>query len=258
MTMDDGITQEAVVASVVATNEALAPIVEHRAIAAASRAGQEVQRLETGNAISPIVPRTVEEAFRLAQLVCKAGLAPSSYDNDPQKVVLGIMKAMEVGFAPITGLGTIMIVNNRACIWGDGAMALCQARGVVEQTAVEWRGTGPTETAPASDDWGCVVRIWRKGQTQPYEGKFTVLDAKRAHLWMNPKKQPWVLYPQRMIFNRARAFALRDGFADCLSGLSIAEEVQDLPEAPAEVADTSFLSDDPEPATVTVDAEGIA
>lgn len=209
----------------------------------AGKAMQQVQRLETGNALSPIVPRTVEEAFRLAQLVVKAGLAPSSYDNDPSKVVIGIMKGMEVGFPPITALGTIMIINNRACLWGDGAMALCQARGVVDQVGVDWTGKAPTEKDQASDDWGCVVRIWRKNQAQAYEGRFTVLDAKRSHLWQNPKKQPWCLYPQRMLFNRARAFALRDGFADCLSGLSIAEEVQDLPPPPTEKADVSFLTD---------------
>jgi hypothetical protein len=44
---------------------------------------------------------------------------------------------------------------------------------------------------------------------------------------MNVKKQPWILYPDRMLFNRARAFPLRDGFADALMGLSIAEEVMD-------------------------------
>lgn len=241
--MDDGVTQESVTAAVA--------VPEPREVV--SRAQQEVQKLETGRDISPIVPRNVEEGFRLAQLIVKAGLAPSSYDNDPQKVLLGIMKGMEVGFPPITGLGTIMIVNNRACIWGDGAMALCQAKGVVEQVSQDWTGTAPGADTPPSDDWGCIVRIWRKGQSQAYEGRFTVLDAKRAHLWMNPKKQPWVLYPQRMLLNRARAFALRDGFADCLSGLSIAEEIQDLPEAPAQVADTSFLNDEPE-AVVTVDA----
>jgi hypothetical protein len=31
-----------------------------------------------------------------------------------------------------------------------------------------------------------------------------------------------------MLFNRARAFALRDGFADALNGLEIAEEVRDM------------------------------
>lgn len=235
--MDDGVTQEAVTAA----TEVAQPARE----VTVSRGAQEVQKLESGNAISPIVPRTIEEGFRLAQLIVKAGLAPSSYDNDPSKVVLGIMKGMEVGFPPITGLGTIMIVNNRACIWGDGAMALCQSRGVVEQVSVDWTGTPPNASDPPTDDWGCIVRIWRKGQSQAYEGRFTVLDAKRAHLWMNPKKQPWCLYPQRMLLNRARAFALRDGFADCLSGLSIAEEMQDLPEAPPAVADTSFLDDAP-------------
>jgi hypothetical protein len=210
-----------------------------------TKATQEIAALQAGGGIAAIVPKSVEEAFRLAQLVVAAGLAPSSYDNNPSKVVIGIMKSMEVGFPPITGLGTIMIVNNRACIWGDGAMALCQAKGKVDQVSVEWTGKAPTETGAPSDDWGCIVRIWRKGQSVPYEGKFTVLDAKRAHLWNNPKKQPWVLYPQRMLFNRARAFPLRDGFADCLSGLAIAEEVQDLPEAAPAVTDTSFLADEP-------------
>lgn len=251
--MDDGITQEVVAAAII--------VPEPQQEVAVSRATSEVQKLETGNAIAPIVPRTIEECFRLAQLICKAGLAPSSYDNDPQKVVLGIMKGMEVGFPPITGLGTIMIINNRACIWGDGAMALCQSRGVVDQTAVVWTGAAPGAEIPPSDDWGCIFRVWRKNQAQPYEGKFTVLDAKRAHLWMNPKKQPWCLYPQRMLLNRARAFALRDGFADCLSGLSIAEEVQDLPEAPAPEADTSFLDDSiaaPALIDATATAEGPA
>jgi hypothetical protein len=44
---------------------------------------------------------------------------------------------------------------------------------------------------------------------------------------MNQYKKPWLMFPKRMLFNRARAFALRDGFADGLQGLSIAEEVLD-------------------------------
>jgi len=73
-----------------------------------------------------------------------------------------------------------------------------------------------------------------------------VKDAKRAHLWNNPKRDPWMKYPQRMLMARARAYALREGFADCLSGLSIAEEIQDLPEAPKPLTDTTFLDDAPQ------------
>lgn len=236
-------------------------------VTADERTAQQLAKipLEAGRDISAIIPRTIEEAFRLAQLVCNAGLAPSSYDGkvkgeaDPQKVVIGILKALEVGFPPITGLGTIMIVNNRPSIWGDGAMALCLRKGALVRHEVEWSGTkekvsppsktdrGETDYTPSpadfTDDLTCIVRLWRAGNPEPFESKFSVRDAKRAHLWGNPKKVPWLEYPSRMLFNRARAFALRDGFADCLSGLSIAEEVQDLPPPPAEKADVSFLTD---------------
>ena len=50
---------------------------------------------------------------------------------------------------------------------------------------------------------------------------------------MNTYKKPWIEHPDRMLFNRARAFVLRDGFADALMGLGIVEEMRDLlPDAP--------------------------
>ncbi len=50
-------------------------------------------------------------------------------------------------------------------------------------------------------------------------------DAKKAGLW--GKAGPWSQYPKRMLQMRARSFALRDKFADALSGLIMAEEAQD-------------------------------
>ena len=43
------------------------------------------------------------------------------------------------------------------------------------------------------------------------------------------KQGPWTQYPKRMRQMRARAFALRDVFADILKGMPIAEELQDYP-----------------------------
>jgi len=42
---------------------------------------------------------------------------------------------------------------------------------------------------------------------------------------------PWIEHPDRMLKIRARAFPLRDGFADALAGLAIREEVEDMHEA---------------------------
>lgn len=216
-----------------------------------------VVRLEAGARVAPIVPRTIEEVARIAKAVIVAGLAPNSYqgrnnEETISKIMIGVLKGAEVGLAPLTALSNICIINGRPTIWGDGAMALVQASGEVERVETAYEGQeGMQGKEPAPNDFPdtftAVYRIWRKGQAQPYEGRFSVKDARRAHLWGNPKRAPWIEYPRRMLMMRARAFAIRDGFADALSGLSIREEVEDLPpEAPAKT-DTAFLSDDPAP-----------
>src|SRR3546814_15720497 len=52
-------------------------------------------------------------------------------------------------------------------------------------------------------------------------------DAKKAG--RAGKQGPWSQYPQRMRQMRARAWAMRDGFAEVLKGIGIAEEVRDFP-----------------------------
>jgi hypothetical protein len=200
--------------------------------------------LVAGERVSPIIPRTIDEVGRIAQAVIVAGLAPDSYRGTDDrgtasKIMIGIMKGAEIGLAPLTALASIAIINGRASLWGDGAVALIQASGKVESWEESWEGD------EGSDAWTATCKIWRKGQNAPYIGTMTWGDAKRARL---TTKGPWVSYGARMLMWRARSYAMRTGFADCLSGLAIAEEAQDMPAAPAPV-DTVFLEDDaPAPA----------
>ena len=183
-----------------------------------------------------IVPQTVEEAARMAKAVIMGGFAPDSYKDkatghfDPNKVMLGIMAAMEAGLQPLYGLRQIAIINGRPTIWGDAAMALVQQRSLIDEYREEQIGTPPSDDNLAKwpDDYGWKVTIRRKGQKGQYVGVFTVGMAKRARLWLNAKKAPWLEYPDRMLKIRARAFPLRDGFADALAGLAIREEVEDM------------------------------
>jgi len=86
----------------------------------------------------------------------------------------------------------------------------------------------------------CIIDIKRKGM-EPITREFSMQDAKRARLLNNPKKPTWTLFLKRMLFNRARAFAIRDLFADCLCGLAIKEELEHLEEK--EPVDTNFLDE---------------
>ena len=173
--------------------------------------------LAVGNSVGAIVPRDVEQAFRMAQLIVHAGMAPNGM-NSPEKVVTAIMHGMEVGLKPMQAIQSIAIVNGRPTIWGDAALGLVQGSGLAEYVVERVEGDGEEMVA--------ICEAKRHGWPSPVVGKFSVADAKLAGLW--GKAGPWKQYPRRMLQMRARGFALRDAFADVLKGLGMREEVRDF------------------------------
>lgn len=202
----------------------------------AVRDKEKAQLVAHEGGVLPIMPRTIEEAARYASGLVMAGIVPDAFKErgsnlvNKELVMMGVLKAMEIGVPPQTGLAGLLPINGRFSVWGDLAAALVQRTGQVERQQVIEIGGTFDQDAPLGewpDAYGFRVLYWRKGQADPYVGEFTVRDAKRAGLWNNPRRDPWLKYPKRMLFNRARAFPMRDGFADGLNGLTIAEEVLD-------------------------------
>lgn len=173
--------------------------------------------MQSGGQVRAIVPQTFDEAWRIANAVCIAGMAPKGLDT-PEKAMVAIMHGLEVGFTPMAALQSIAVVNGRPTIWGDGALGLCRASPKCEYVRERIEGDG--------DNMVAICEVGRRGEQKPIVGRFSVDDAKKASLW--GKQGPWQQYPKRMLAMRARAFALRDGFADVLRGLGIAEEVADF------------------------------
>lgn len=196
---------------------------------------QAVVPFTAGGPLAAMIPQTPQEYARMANLLMDAGCVPASYDKGPPeaqraKLIIGLMKSVEIGVPPITGLNGIMIVNNRPSVWGDLAVSLIQRSGNLKGHTVRKIGPEPTpgmDLKDWDDGFGYVVTFWRVGQDQPYVGEFTVGDARRSRLWLNTQKQPWINYPKDMLFNRARAKAMRAGFADALHGMGIVEEDRD-------------------------------
>lgn len=182
----------------------------------------------SGYPIKAIIPRTMEEAYRLAKAVVDAKMAPRGLET-PDSCMIAILHGLEVGLAPMASLQRIAILDGRPTIWGDGAMALVRASGRCAQVKERIEGVGDLMEA--------VCEAKRKGESKPVIGRFSITDARIAGLW--GKAGPWTLYPKRMLQMRARAFALRDAFADVLGGLYLREELEaspasaSIPEPPA-------------------------
>jgi hypothetical protein len=172
--------------------------------------------IQSGTAVSAFVPTDIEQAFRLANALAMSGMTPKAYGNDVNKCFVGIMAGAELGLAPFQALQSIAVIGNNPAIWGDGALALVQASGLLED--IEETDDGNTATC----------KLVRKGRATPVIRSFSMEDAQKAGL--KGKSGPWTQYPQRMRQMRARSWAMRDGFADVLKGLHIAEEVRDRPD----------------------------
>lgn len=172
--------------------------------------------LQSGGQVRAIVPQDFDGAWRIANAVAKAGMAPKGLDT-PEKAMVAILHGMEVGMTPMAALQSIAVVNGRPTIWGDGAIGLVRSSG-----KLEWIKEAITG---ADDSMVATCEVKRKGDPDPVKATFSVADAKKAGLW--GKQGPWQQYPKRMLAMRARAFVLRDTFADILRGLGIAEEVSD-------------------------------
>lgn len=175
---------------------------------------QKVVPLRAGGRVTAIIPQSVEEVFRLATAIAKSGLAPNGMKT-PEQVTIAIMHGAEIGLPPMQAVQRIAVVNGRPTIWGDAVPALLLSRGFRLEENIEG----------AADARAAVCVVTRPDGTK-IERRFSIGDARKAGLW--DKAGPWKQYPERMLQMRARGYAARDGAADVLSGLYIAEEVQDI------------------------------
>lgn len=169
----------------------------------------QVVALKTGGMIAGIVPGSVEEVFRLATAVAKSGLAPRGMET-AEKLTVAIMTGLEIGLPPMFAINKIAVVNGRPTIWGDAVPALLWGAGFKLR---EWSEDGTAHCEVARPDGTKIERT------------FSDADAKKAGLL--GKQGPWQQFPDRMKQMRARGFAARDGAADVLGGLYVAEEVID-------------------------------
>lgn len=155
----------------------------------------------------------IADRMRFAEMVAKSDLAPKDYKGKPENAFIAIEMGLEVGLAPMQAIQNIAVINGRPCVWGDAMLAIVQASGKLEWVK-EWS---------EGDISYCSTQ--RAGYPEPYTTSFSDADAKAAGLL--GKAGPWTNYKSRMRQMRARAFNLRDQFADVIKGLNSAEEVQD-------------------------------
>jgi len=177
-----------------------------------------------------LMPRNYGELVDFAKMVASSGMVPKNYQGQPGAVLVAFQMGAELGLTPMAAVRSIAVINGRPAVWGDSQLALVRSHQDCEDVIED-----DLEVIRKAKKATCVVK--RRGRS-PVKRTFSYDDAKEAGLW--GKAGPWTQYWPRMMQMRARGFALRDAFADVLTGVVSVEEARDYTEydaGPAEYID---------------------
>jgi hypothetical protein len=168
---------------------------------------------------------SIESLHRLACYLVESRMLPKQFGNAAQAAI-GVQFAIQLGFRDnwLIAMRQIAVINGNPNIFGDLPLAMVRSSGQLEEfdeylfdaKGVRISMSNGNVNAELA---GSVCRVKRKGYAAA-ERIFTVEDAKKAGVW---QKNVWAVYPKRMIQMRARSIALKDEFADILSGVSLGE-----------------------------------
>ena len=162
---------------------------------------------------------TMEQAIKVAEMLAKSTLVPKAYHGQPANVLVAMAYGESFGMQPLQAMQSVAVVNGMPGLYGDGLLAVCRS-------CSDW------EWMQEAVDGETAICTAKRRNEPEVTATFSVADAKRAQLW--GKQGPWTQYPTRMLAMRARAFALRNLYADVLRGMGSAEELRDIPtEMPA-------------------------
>jgi hypothetical protein len=90
-----------------------------------------------------LLPQSRDELRELAELMALAGWAPEGYRDDAgnylrPRIEMSIVHGASVGLGPVAAVQSIAVIDGMPTIWGDGALALIERSGLLEDMSEEY------------------------------------------------------------------------------------------------------------------------
>ena len=165
-----------------------------------------------------------EIAKRVAHTLANSNLVPDAYRGRPNDAFVAINMGAEIGLEPFAAIQSIAVIDGKPCLYGDGLIGVVRASpkcAWIEETLSE---DGKTATC----------KTQRAGEPKPVSASYSLDDAVQAGI---STKNNWQKHTKRMLQMRARAYCLRDAYADLLKGLGVVEEMLDHDTTPAPITE---------------------
>lgn len=198
------------------------------------------RELMAGAQVGAIIPRSIEDMWRVSTMVVRAGLAPQALvgkktgEEAASAVAIAVMAGAELGLPPMVALRSFTVIGGRPALYGDGIINVAR-----RSKKAAYIRTGYDEAGKFG--W-CEAKRSDTGEEKRVE--FSEADARAAGLWDDrktvkrkgfdgqwkdvPNDAPWFRYSKRMLAWRAAGYCLRELFADVLGGITDEFEAHEI------------------------------
>jgi hypothetical protein len=127
-----------------------------------------------------LAPNSIAAVRELAELIAGGEWASSSYRGGDgkyvvEKIVLGIMHGAAVGLGPFAAIHAIAVIDGHPTIWGDGALALVEHSGLIQDMREDY-------TVDGEEGLTAICTIRRHPWPSPITRRFSMAMAEEAGL----------------------------------------------------------------------------
>ena len=187
---------------------------EEKALAPSANDQKELMLNANGTPLAFGEPQTLREAVLLSRILAASRCVPSYLQGNPEGITAVMLKAKELGIPMMAGLENIMLVNNRASVWGDLLIALIRRSPQCEYLTIKLEGEGK--------DLKGVFKSKRKGEPEEQVYTYTLKEAEENGL-LSSKKGTWGTYTNDMLMRGATRRGARYAWADVTQGVDMRE-----------------------------------
>lgn len=163
------------------------------------------------------VIESMARAYKLAQIICRAGNIPESYRDKPADCMIAIDMAERLNVSPMFVCQNMYVVRGKPSWSGQACMALIENCGKFKDAKHVYVGQ--------DDDHGCYVEAVRVSDGELVKGVTVTMAMAKAEGWTSNKK--WQSMPDLMLAYRAATFFARVYCPDVLMGCMTEGEASD-------------------------------
>lgn len=172
--------------------------------------------------------KAFNQLLRASQMLSQSTLVPQIYQGKPQDCFIAAELASRMNTSPIFVMQNLYVVKGRPSWSGQACKAMIDNSGKFIKTDYVYTGKEGT------DSWGCYFTAIKAIDGEVVNGtEITIKMAKDEGWYHKPDKygketSKWPTMPKQMLAYRAAAFFARMYCPECLMGLQIYEEVEDI------------------------------